>query len=84
MMHARATGVPTVTHVRPIELRVAEIGPVEAILEAAAAVEVGVLLEGVPADSADPVHALPAAEAAPVCEAVAAVAAVAGGADKRT
>jgi hypothetical protein len=88
VMHARATGVPAVTPVRPIGLRVGAIEPVEAILEAAAAVEVGVLSEGAPADSADPAPVLPAAAVAPVCEAAealeAVVAVVAGGADKRT
>lgn len=89
MTHARATGVPAGTPVRPTGVPAGVIEPVEAMLEAAAAVEVEVLSAGVPADSADPVHVLLAAEAAPVCEGVAeapevVVAVVAGGADEKT
>ncbi len=87
MTHARATEAPIVTPVRPTGVGATEV---EAILEAAAAVEVGVLSEEAPVASADPAHVLPAAAVVPACEAEeaeaceAVVAVVAGGADKRT
>jgi len=90
-MLAQAKGLPTGTRVRPTGQQEEATGPpgVEAMLEAAAGVEAGVLSVEVPGDSADPALAQPAAAAPQVWEvaeafaAAVVVAVVVGGADKR-